>query len=170
MLPGGTPLPDGLGIRPARPEDRGFIESLYRSTRDDLRLINGEKEFVEELIGMQQQAQTQGYGDMFPNAMYFVVERLGERVGRIVVDFGPNEVRLVDIAFIPQARGRGYGSQVVKAMQSAAGHARAPLTLSVSRSNLRARQAYLSLGFRVERGDAMSEHMAWYPVAPQMQG
>lgn len=169
MLAGNTPLPDNLGIRPARPEDRVFIESLYRATRDDLRLIDAEDEFVEELIGMQQQAQTRGYGEMFPNAMYFVVERLGDRLGRIVVDFGPNEVRLVDIAFMPQARGRGYGSHVIKAMQFAAGQARAPLTLSVNRTNIRARQAYLALGFRVVQSDAMTEHMAWYPSAEHMR-
>lgn len=169
MLPGIAPLPDNLGLRPARPEDKGFIEALYRSTRDDLRLLEAEDGFVEELIGMQQRAQVQGYGEMFPNAMYFVVERLGERIGRAVVDFGPNEVRLVDIAFIPQAQGQGYGSHVIRAMQYAAGQARAPLTLSVSRSNPRARQTYLALGFRVEQADPMTEFMAWYPDAAALR-
>jgi len=169
MLVGNSPLPDNLGIRPARPEDKGFIESLYRSTRDDLRLIDAETDFIEELIGMQQRAQGQGYGEMFPNAMYFVVEHLNERIGRIVVDFGPNEIRLVDLAFVPQARGRGFGVTVIKAMQFAAGQSRAPLTLAVNRTNVRARQLYLSLGFRVEQSDVMTEYMAWYPTAVFMQ-
>lgn len=64
------------------------MESLYRSGRDDLRLINAEPEFVEELIDMQFRARTAGYGEAFPNAFYFVVEKLGERIGQITVDSG----------------------------------------------------------------------------------
>ncbi|MBS1157643.1 MAG: family N-acetyltransferase [Proteobacteria bacterium] len=164
MLPGYASYTGSLNIRPARPEDSGFVEMLYRSTRDDLRLIAAEDDFIEELIGMQQQAQTVGYGDMFPNAMYFIVERLGDRIGRIVVDFGHNEVRLVDVAFVPQARSSGYGTEILRLLQTAAMQARAPLALSVQRSNLRAKQLYAALGFVSEGGDTMYERLIWYPA------
>ena len=74
-----------LGMRPARPSDSGFIESLYRSTREDLRLVDAEDDFIEALITMQQQAQTVGYGNLFPNAMTFIVEKQGEPIGRVMV-------------------------------------------------------------------------------------
>lgn len=166
MIPGDVSLPAGLHLRPARPSDNGFIESLYRATRDDLRLINAEDGFVEALIDMQYEAQTQGYATQYPNAMYFIAEKLGERIGRVTLDFGPNEVRVVDIAFIPAARGQGYGTHILRALQQAAAMVRAPLTLTVHRANLAAKRLYLSLGFRVESGDAMVEFMAWYPGQP----
>lgn len=159
----GIRLPENLGIRPAREEDKGFIESLYRSTRDDLRYVDAEEEFVEELILLQHRAQGQGYGEAFPNAFHFIVEKLGEKIGRIIVDFGHNEIRLLDIAFIRQARGKGYGSGVIRALQHAASQARAPLTLTVHRGNPAARRLYLALGFRVEQADQMVEFMTWYP-------
>jgi ribosomal protein S18 acetylase RimI-like enzyme len=95
---------------------------------------------------------------------------MSTRIGRIVVDFGSNEVHLVDIALIPEARGRGYGSQILRVLQQAAAQTRAPVTLTVSRTNPRARQVYLALGFRVEQGDAMAERMVWYPMSDMAHG
>ncbi|MES9852603.1 MAG: GNAT family N-acetyltransferase [Candidatus Thiodiazotropha sp. L084R] len=156
-------LPDGLGIRPARDSDRSFIESLYHATRDDLRLIEAEPDFIESLIEQQQHAQTVGYGDQFPNAMYFIIEKQNERVGRIVIDFGPNEIRIVDVALIPVARGKGYATAILQALKHAATSACAPLVLSVYKHNSTARRLYEQEGFCVEQSDHMVDQMAWYP-------
>ena len=159
-------LPDGLGIRPARDGDKPFIEALFKSTRDDLRMIDAENDFIETLIEQQHHAQTVGYGEQFPNAMYFIIEKQNERIGRIVIDFGPNEIRIVDVAFIPQARNRGYGAGVIRALKHAAGSAGAPLVLTVNRINSAARTLYYKEGFRVEQCNEMTELMAWYPSTP----
>lgn len=156
-------LPDGLYMRPARDSDRIFMESLYKSTRDDLRLIDAEEDFIEELIDMQQNAQSEGYGDKFPNAMYFIIEKHNERVGRVVVDFGPNEVRLVDIAIIPAARGNGFGKGVIQALQMAAAKICVPLTLCVYKTNVDAYRLYLSLGFQVADTSPTNDMLMWYP-------
>jgi ribosomal protein S18 acetylase RimI-like enzyme len=153
----------GISIRPARPADQVFIERLYRSTRDDLCQVDAEDDFIDELIGMQFNAQQVGYGDMYPNAMYFVVEKQQESIGRIVVDFGRNDIRVIDIAFIPQARGRGYGEIVLRAMQKAAQESHTPLTLCVQQGNFAAKQLYHKLGFRVTESTPMHDQMIWYP-------
>lgn len=165
MQPNQLPIPDGLGMRPARPSDQVFIASLYRSTRDDLRLADAEQDFIEELIGMQQQAQTVGYGTAFPNAMYFIVEKHHQALGRVAVDFGHNEVRLLDIAFIPEARGKGYGEAVIRGLQQAASQTRAPLVLTVARNNPAAQKLYLRLGFKVEESNHTHDRMVWYPAS-----
>lgn len=165
MLSGSMTFQGGLSLRPMGTSDKTFVESLYRSTRDDLRLIDAEDDFVEGLIEMQQQAQTQGYGDMFPNAMYFVAEYHNERIGRVVLDFGQNEIRLVDIALVPAARGKGYGSQILHAVQLAAGKVMAPVVLTVRADYLPAKQLYARLGFVVEEAQIPYERMVWYPPA-----
>ena len=165
MIPGTNTMPDGLGLRPARPADNGFIESLYRSTRDDLQLIDAEQEFIETLIEQQHHAQTEGYGDLFPNAMYFIVEKQGESIGRVVIDFGMNEIRLVDVALIPTARNKGYGKSIVQTLQYAAGSARAPLYLSVLKMNQPARQLYHQLGFQFAEASDTHDLLVWYPEA-----
>ncbi|MBS1188766.1 MAG: acetyltransferase [Rhodocyclaceae bacterium] len=156
---------NGFSLRPMNPSDKAFIESLYRTTRDDLRMLDVEDDFIEEFIDLQQRAQTQGYGDMFPNAMYFIAEYHNERIGRVVLDFGPNEIRVVDIALIPIARGKGYGGQVLQAVQMAAGKVMAPVVLTVRFDHLRAKQLYARLGFVVEEPQIPYERMVWYPAA-----
>ena len=159
-----THFPNGLSIRPVLAKDSGFIESLYRSTRSDLRLINAENDFVESLIEQQFYAQTIGYGSMYPDAMYFIIEKLGEAIGRVILDFGNNEVLIVDLAFIPAARGKGFGRCVIQGLQATAARVQAPLTLSVHPANLSAKRLYLDLGFRVDQRTPMSERMAWHPT------
>lgn len=166
MLTGSMKFQGGLSLRPMATSDKVFVESLYRSTRDDLRLIDAEDDFIEGLIEMQQYAQTRGYGDMFPNAMYFVAEHHKERIGRVVLDFGQNEIRVVDIALIPAARGKGYGSQVLQAVQMAAAKVMAPVALSVRADHIPAKQLYARLGFVVEEAQMPFERMTWYPPAP----
>lgn len=163
-------LPGGLAMRPMTASDNAFVESLYRSSREELRQIDAEEDFIETLIEQQQHAQTQGYGDMFPNAMYFVVEYHNERIGRVVLDFGPNEIRVVDIALIPAARGKGYGSQVLQTVQAAAAKVMAPVTLTVRADHLPAKQLYQRLGFIVEQPQFPFERMVWHPPATGIYG
>lgn len=155
-----------LRLRPMMASDNAFIESLYRSTRDDLRLLDAEDDFIDELIESQRRAQTQGYGDMFPNAMYFVAEHHGERIGRVVLDFGQNEVRVVDMALIPAARGKGFGGQILQSVQLAASKVMAPVALSVRFDHIAAKHLYARLGFVVETVQLPFERMVWYPPAP----
>lgn len=165
MLSGGMNIQGGLSLRPARASDNAFIESLYRSTRDDLRVLDADEDFIDELIDSQRRAQTEGYGDMFPNAMYFIAEHHNESIGRVVLDFGHNEVRVVDIALIPAARGKGFGGQILQAVQMVAGKVMAPVALTVRFDHLRAKQLYARLGFVVEEAQIPYERMVWYPPA-----
>lgn len=156
-------LQDNLSIRPARANDQAFLTKLHHSSRDDLRLLDAEADFIEALITLQQRAQNEGYGHDFPNALYFVVEKLGERIGRIVIDFGAQEVRLIDILFIPAARGQGYGASVIRSLQHAAAQVHTPLTLSAMHSSPQVLQWYLNLGFKIVATQATHSALTWYP-------
>lgn len=162
------PLPAGLAIRPERSADKGFIENLYRATREDLRLLDAEPDFIEALIEMQFKAQRQGYGDQHPDAMYFIVESHFEPVGRLALSMGPNEVRIIDIAFLPAARGKGFGKGVIQALQMTAQKVPAPLTLLVMHGNVQAARLYASLGFRPEQQNDTHVLMVWYPQADKI--
>ncbi len=157
-------LPHGMNMRPARDSDAGFIAALFRSTRQDLlNFLDAPQDFIEELIGLQFSAQAVGYGTAFPEAMYFIVEQHGSPIGRVTLDFGSNEIRVMDISFIPQARRQGHGQAVLQALQQAAGKTRVPLALTVHTGNQAARQLYLKLGFRAEESSFPFERMTWYP-------
>ncbi|WP_334019921.1 GNAT family N-acetyltransferase [Alteromonas sp. S015] len=156
-------IPEGLKMRPSQPSDAPFLEQLHRSQRDDLQLIDGEQDFIESIVDMQFRAQNEGYGQQTPNAMYFVVEKHQDKVGKVTVDFGHNSVHVVDIAFIPQVRGLGFGKDVLRSLQVAAAQSRVPLTLNVSEQNIHARRLYTSLGFQIEHHTPPTIGMIWYP-------
>ncbi|MDT4329290.1 GNAT family N-acetyltransferase [Methylomonas sp. MED-D] len=158
-----APSPAGLNLRPQRDNDATFLAGLYHSLRDDLRLLDAERDFVEELIEMQFRAQREGYGQQFPNAMYFIIEIHSQAVGRVAVDFGHNEVRLIDLALLPAARNRGHGRAVIRALQQAAGQAHAPLTLVAALDNPGALAFYAKLGFGLARTSDSHALLVWYP-------
>jgi ribosomal protein S18 acetylase RimI-like enzyme len=165
MLASSMPL--GISVRPATQNDQPFLESLYRASRPDLQLIDGEPELIETVVAQQRNVMEQGAGNQFPNAMHFIIEKTQHNVGALVVDFGPNEVRVVYIAFIPAARGFGYGKAMLQGVLQAAANNRCPVSVVVWRNNLGAKRLYLELGFRVEESDVVAEVMRWYPGAQQ---
>ncbi len=111
---------EGLVVRPSRVGDGPFLQGLYQAARPDLQWIDGEHEQVQQVIAQQFQVQEQGLGENFPNAMHYVVEKLGTAIGALSTDFGPNEIRVLYLAFIPQARGQGYGRTVLQGAESRA--------------------------------------------------
>ncbi len=154
-----------LGLRPATASDAPFLELLHRSTRPDLQLLQGTTEQIDAVVAQQYEVLQAGTAAHFPNAMHFVAEHAGQPIGGVVVDFGPNEVRLVYLALVPVVRGKGYGRLLLQGLQQAASRARAPLAVTVWRNNPAARSLYLELGFVVERSQPMSEQLVWYPDA-----
>lgn len=154
---------EGLVVRPSRVNDGPFLQSLYQAARADLQWIDGEPDQVQQVVAQQFQVQEQGMGEHFPNAMHYVVEKLGTAIGALSADFGPNEIRVLYLAFIPQARGQGYGRAVLQGVQKAAQQIRCPVATVVWASNPHARQHYLALGFEVQERNPAAERLVWYP-------
>jgi ribosomal protein S18 acetylase RimI-like enzyme len=152
-----------LAARPAEPADDDFLAQLYASTRADLLHIPVPREVVDAIIRHQQQLQGQGYAASFPRAQYLVLEHLGAPVGRLVLNEGAGELRVVDISIMPRERRRGHARAVLLSLQERARACSAALTLRVHRHNLNARALYASMGFVAISGDEVSEQMRWTP-------
>ncbi|ODC04386.1 hypothetical protein BFW38_13450 [Terasakiispira papahanaumokuakeensis] len=156
---------NSLYIRPVKwySSDADFLERLHRESREDLTLIEGDDDFIYSLVDMQYQARNQGYGTQFPNAVDLMIESAGTPIGRMTVDQGANEVRLVDLALIKTARGQGYGQQIVQSLMQASAMAGLPLTLTVQRLNASALHTYAKLGFQVLDENPLQLHLIWTP-------
>ena len=154
---------EGLVVRPSRVSDAGFLQALYQAARPDLQWVDGEPEQRQQMIAQQFQVQERGLGEHFPDAMHYVVEKLGTAIGALSTDFGAHEIRVLYLAFIPQARGRGYGRAVLPGVQKAAQQIRCPVSTVVWASNPHARQHYLALGFEVQEQNPGAERLVWYP-------
>ena len=153
-----------LHARHAGPADAPFLARLYAATRPDL-LGDGSAEpaFAAGLVAMHQRLQLADYRARFPDAEIVLLEQDGAPFARLAIDCNEERVRLVDIALLPEARGRGAGSRILRALQAWAAGAGLPLSLSVQAANPRAHRLYLALGFApaaaaVQQADGPAAH------------
>ena len=100
----------------------------------------------EAFLRMQYAAQDRWYRDQMPDASYQVVLVDGEAAGRLYVDRRQNEIRVVDIALLPEHRGKGLGTALMRDLLDEADAGRKRVTIHVERTN-RARRLYERLGF-----------------------
>jgi len=95
----------------------------------------------------QFQAQTVSYRQQFPQARFDIIEHAGRPIGRIVADRPGNMVYIVDQALVPERRGRGIGTAIMRALMDEAGANGLPVRLKVASSNDPSMRLYLRLGF-----------------------
>ncbi len=172
MIQGTVPLPHGMSARPAGAADKDFLAKMFRDNRDDLRMADAEKDYIETVIEMQLEAQQGGYGQQFPNAIYLVLEKNGSRIGRITLDIGPVELRLVDLDFIKKAQGKGYGSSILLWLMKAAAQTKRPLLVPARRDDFSMTRFLAKYGFVEDEAmsDSVYSRMSWFPTTDEMNG
>lgn len=161
-----------LGLRPCDETDQEFLQHLYTSTRDDLLALPADPIMVARLIVQQRQLQMLGYVSHYPQAQHYIVTNARRPIGRLLLNYGQASgdaaataaepsVHLIDIALLPEMRGRGIGSAVLRALQTSASARRWPLTLNVHKNNPRAKQLYMAHHFQVAQAETLSERLQW---------
>ena len=154
----------GLSVRPMTDEDLPFIAALYASTRTQELAATGWPEAMQQAFLTQQHlAQDRHYRAVWPDAERLIVELGGVPAGRLYVGRSSDRVRVVDISLLPQARGRGFGSALLRDLQRQAQAGGLAVALSVVPGNP-ARRLYERLGFvAVACLDPASQEMVWWP-------
>ncbi len=137
-----------LSLRPATPEDGPFLFRVYAGTRqEELAPTGWSDEQKEGFLRMQFAAQDAHYRAHYPGAEYLVIELAGEAVGRLYLWRSEKETRVMDIALLPHARGRGLGSRLLREVIAQAQAAGRDVSIHVEEHNP-ARRLYQRLGFR----------------------
>lgn len=142
-------LPVEFTLRIADESDRGFMIALFRSVRPHLFMIDLLEQHLELLVNHQYQLQQNTYKMQWPCAVTFIVQYRGESIGKVVLHEEKDLLHIIDIALIPDQRGKGYGTAMLKSFSNMADQHAMLLRLSVERDNCRAKKLYLALGFEV---------------------
>ena len=112
------------GLRPARAEDREFLLRVYASTREEeLRLVDWSDEQKAAFVRQQFEAQDAYYREHYDPATFDVIEADGTPAGRLYVARWEDEIRIIDIALLPEHRRRGIGTALLRALLDEAGEA-----------------------------------------------
>jgi len=128
--------------------DRDFLVELYRSVREtELAHVPWDEETRSTFIEHQFAAQDAHYRKHYPGATLDVIELDGSRAGRLYVHSGARDIRIMDIALMPEVRGHGIGSDLLRALIAEAEASGRTLSIHVEHNNP-ARRLYERLGFR----------------------
>jgi ribosomal protein S18 acetylase RimI-like enzyme len=136
-------------LRPVGETDREFLLAVYGSTREEeLRPLPWSEEQRAAFIAMQFEAQQKQWGEVYPEASRDVVIVNGEPAGRLYVNRGEKEIRIVDIAILPPFRGKGAGEGLLRSIFEEGDASGRPVTIHVERNNP-ALRLYERLGFAI---------------------
>lgn len=140
-------MTDAIDLRPERPADEELLRRIYAGTRaEELALVPWDEAQKALFLRMQFDAQRRHYRTHFPDAAFDVIVAGGRPVGRLYVDRRLEEIRVVDIALLPEERGQGVGGRLLAALIAEGARSDRPVRIHVERTN-RARSLYDRLGF-----------------------
>jgi ribosomal protein S18 acetylase RimI-like enzyme len=136
-----------VGLRPATESDRPFLARVFASTRvGELAPLPWTDDQKRGFLEQQFAAQSADYARNYPDASFDVVVVDGEPAGRLIVARWESELHIVDIALVPEHRGRGVGTRLLRPLLDEAERDRVPVTIYVEHAN-RALTLYRRLGF-----------------------
>ena len=139
----------GLSFRPIGDGDLPFLAELYASTRmEELAQTDWQEEVKRDFLAQQFSAQHQHYMRHYPGAEWLIAEHDGRAVGRLYFVRWPREWRIIDIALVPAARGRGFGTAMLRDLIEAAAARHKAVSIHVERMNP-ALALYGRLGFQL---------------------
>jgi ribosomal protein S18 acetylase RimI-like enzyme len=145
--------------------DLPFLERVYGSTREaELAQTDWSDEQKTQFITFQFQAQHRHYTAHYHGALFYVIEREGRPIGRLYLHWRSDELRIVDIALLPEARGAGIGRALLEALMAQAAATGKGVSIHVEQMN-QAMRLYERLGFRRIGEHGIYHLMQWRPDA-----
>jgi ribosomal protein S18 acetylase RimI-like enzyme len=157
-------LPKGgkLELRPVTKEDEPFLVALYGSTREaELSQAEWQEGQRDIFVRWQFDMQRREYDARFPDARYQLIMIDGEPAGRIWVGADDEQIRLLDIALLPQFQKRGAGTMLLKDLMKEAERAGKYLRHMVFVLNNNAHRFYERLGFVIIEDLGAYKHMEY---------
>lgn len=150
-------------LRPATPRDYDFMRRLYHATRaEEMLQFPFDEAQKQAFLDQQFAAQFQHYGIHYPTVERNIIERDGEPVGRLWIDEWKDQIRLVDIALMPEWRASGIGSCLLRDVLARGAAAGKPVTIHVEGFNP-ALRLYQRLGFEHVDTNGVYYLMKWTP-------
>jgi GNAT superfamily N-acetyltransferase len=150
-----------VSLRPITPEDDSFLAGVYASTRaEELAVTGWSEEETAVFCRKQFDAQSAHYRENYPGASLQIIERAGAPIGRLYVARWEREIRIMDIALMPEHRGAGIGAQFLRELQDEARAAGKSLSIHVERFNP-ALRLYERMGFKMVEDKGVYLLLSW---------
>jgi len=154
-----------VALRASSEGDGEFFYSVYASTRtEELAQVPWSTEEKERFLRQQFHAQNHAYRNNYPGAEFLIIVVDGTDAGRLCVHRRPDEIRIMDIALLPDFRGRGIGTGLLKQILHEGEMSSRDVTIHVEVFNP-AMRLYERLGFSKAAENGAYYLMEWRPRA-----
>lgn len=152
-----------IRTRTATEADHAFLSCVYAATRaEELAATDWSDVQKAAFCAMQFEAQGAHYRQHYPTAAFEIVEVDGRPAGRLYVDRWKSEIRIMDIALLPEFRGQGTGTWLLHQLMAEAARSARLLSIHVERFNP-ALRLYERLGFRLAEDKGVYLLMEYRP-------
>lgn len=154
-----------ITLRPIGPDDMDLLLRVYGSTREEemAMVVDWSAEQKAGFVRQQFEAQHAWYQDHYQGARFDVILVDGVPAGRLYVHRREAEIRLVDITFLPEFRGGGFGTSLLRDLLAEGEAAGKPVTIHVEVFNP-AMRLYERLGFQPVEERGPYRLMKWTPA------
>ena len=155
---------DAVSLRRVTDADHEFLVAVYHSTRaPELAQVDWDNSQKDAFVRWQYERQKEVYDARYPDARYDVILVDGVPAGRIWVGADEKQIRLLDIALLPEFQNRGVGTKLLKQLMDEATNSRKALRHMVFVLNDNAYRFYERLGFETIEDLGGYKHMEWRP-------
>lgn len=139
-----------ISMCPLEPSHQDFLINLFTECHSELFLITNiseeqKKKIIYEQFVMEQQQLLQ----IYPEAELNIVRFNNEFVGRLYINYGVTEDRILEIGLLRNFRGLGIGREIVNEVIEKALIKGKTVSLQVAWFNEKAYAFYKKLGFKV---------------------
>lgn len=162
---GDRAAPGAVTLRPATDADYDFMRRLYHATREE-EMKQFPFDDTRKIIFLNEQfaAQFQHYSIHYPTCERNIIEVDGRSAGRLWIDEWKDQIRLVDIALMPEFRASGLGTRLLRDVLARGAKTGKPVTIHVEGFNP-ALRLYQRLGFQHVDTNGIYYLMKWTPPA-----
>lgn len=128
--------------------DDGFLRRLYASTRAQELKHSGWPEIQKQtFLDSQYMFQKRAYHLNFLGAVHRIIQLGGVDIGRLIVNETDDELRIIDFSLLPEYRGKGIGTDILRSLINKAEGGKVPVRLMAVK-NSPAINLYLRHGFK----------------------
>ena len=152
-----------ISIAFRRPQaDTPFLRHLYGTTRERGNAARSVDARAESRVPRHavHGAEAAHYEEYYPQCQFLVIELEGRPIGRLYIDRGEDDIRITDIALLPEFRGRGIGRMLMEEDPGGGRGTGKRVTIHVEHDNP-ARRLYDRLGFRHVDTNGVYHLMEW---------
>lgn len=123
-------------FRAIKESDKPFLYHVYASTRlEEMALTGWPQKEIDSFLRQQFDFQHRDYMKNYTSADFEIILCQGNPVGRLYVDRRDNDIRIIDIALLPQYRKQGIGSKIFHDLTTEADRRKVRLSLHVEMNN-----------------------------------